>query len=81
MTVRPGNKAKYEALVIAVATGQSVVDWCRATRTPRSTAIAWQADVRFERDVARIQRQMVQAAVGKFVGAVETIASGMIELV
>jgi hypothetical protein len=76
----PQNKAKYESLVMAVATGISIIDWCKNTKTPRSTVSVWQTDAKFERDVAAVRRQMLNAAIGKFTGAVEKVADGMIEL-
>jgi hypothetical protein len=76
----PHNKAKYEALVMAVATGISVADWCKSTKTARSTASTWQEDPQFDRDVAAIRRQMLNQAVGKFTGAVNKVADEMIQL-
>jgi hypothetical protein len=80
MARMPQNKAKYDALVMAVATGVSVIDWCKSTKVARSTASTWQRDPKFDRDVAAIRRQMLNEAVGKFTGAVGKVADGMIEL-
>jgi hypothetical protein len=76
----PHNKAKYESLVIAVATGQSIINWCKDTKTPRSTVSVWQLDPKFERDVAALRRKMVNEAIGKFVASVGQVAEGMIKL-
>lgn len=80
MARMPQNKAKYDAVVMAVATGVSISDWCKSTKTNRSTVSTWQKDPSFDRDVATIRRQMLDGAVGRFTGAVEKIATGMIEL-
>lgn len=76
----PHNKSKYDALVMAVATGVSIIDWCKQTKTSRTTVSSWQRDPTFERDVATIRRQMLNEAVGKFTGAVGKVADGMIQL-
>lgn len=76
----PQNKSKYDAVVMAVATGVSIIEWCRQTKTCRSTVTTWQRDPKFDRDVAAIRRQMLNEAVGKFTGAVGKVADGMIEL-
>jgi hypothetical protein len=76
----PHNKSKYEALVMAVATGVSILDWCRQTGTARSTVSTWQKDPDFERDVATIRRQLLNEAIGKFTGAVTRVADGMIQM-
>jgi hypothetical protein len=80
MAQLPHNKAKYESLVMAVATGISIIDWCKNTKTARSTVSEWQKDPKFDRDVAAIRKQMLNGAIGKFTGAVEEMADGMIEL-
>lgn len=81
MARMPHNKAKYDALVMTVAAGGvSVIDWCKQTKTSRSTVSTWQRDPKFERDVAAIRRQMLNEAIGKFTGAVGKVADGMIAL-
>jgi hypothetical protein len=65
---------------MSVATGISIIDWCKQTKTPRTTVSEWQKDPCFDRDVAAIRRQMLNGAIGKFCGAVERVADGMIAL-
>lgn len=74
------NRSIYEACVLDVATGTSIAAFCRRTKTARSTVSRWQEDPQFTRDVDRLRRELLDQAVGKFSGAVTTIADGMINL-
>ena len=70
MACSPHNKSKYDALVVAVASGVSIIDWCKQTHTARSTVSEWQKDPRFEKDVSRTRRKLLDAVVGLSTGAV-----------
>jgi hypothetical protein len=76
----PENVSKYESLVLAVATGVSIADWCRKTRTNRSTASKWQMEPEFDQAVNAMRRRLLNEAIGKFTGAVCRVADGMVEL-
>jgi hypothetical protein len=76
----PSNVSLYQACVLATATGESTVSFCKRTRVCRATVCKWQSDAEFARDVERLRRKMLDQAVGKFSGAVTTIADGMIKL-
>lgn len=74
------NIAKYESLVIAVASGVSVSAWCRTHKTARSTVAKWQSKPEFASDVQACRRRMLDRVVGKFKRAVNRAADGMIKL-
>ena len=76
----PSNVSLYQACVLATATGESTVSFCKRTRVCRATVCKWQAEPAFDRDLERLRRKMLDQAVGKFSGAVTTIADGMIKL-
>lgn len=74
------NKAKYDALVISVAAGVSISEWCRKGGVPRSTVDQWTSEPTFTADVEARRREMLVEAIGKFTAAVGEIAEGMIGL-
>src|SRR3954451_11408991 len=76
----PNNRLKYDALVISVAAGESISEWCRKGGVSRSTVDQWTADPQFTADVEARRRELLAEAIGKFTAAVGEIAEGMIAL-
>jgi len=73
------NAAKYESLVMSLATGVSVSEWCRQNETAPSTVGKWQSEPEFTRNVREFRQNLLHLAVGKFTGAVNPTADGMIK--
>lgn len=74
------NAEKYESLVSAAAMGVSPSKWCRQTVTAPATAAKWQSRPEFTKDVQAIRGKLLERAVGKFTGAVNSMADAMIKL-
>jgi len=74
------NVTNYEFLVMCVARGFPVSEWCRKNKTAPSTVAKWQSESEFTRDVQEHRRGLLRLAVAKFTGAVNPVAAGVIEL-
>jgi hypothetical protein len=74
------DAAKYESLVMSMAKGVPVSDWCRLTKTARSTAAKCQSEPEFTSDVQEFHRKLLHLAVSKFTRAVNLVADGTIKL-
>src|SRR4051794_36610598 len=76
----PKNRSKYDALVISVAAGVSISEWCRQSSTARQTVDAWTGEPTFLADVDVRRRELLTEAVGKLTAAIGDITEGMIAL-
>jgi hypothetical protein len=74
------NRAIYESLVSAAARGVAVSKWCRQTATAPATAAKWQSKPEFITDVQEFRGKVLDRAIGKFTGAVNSMADAMIKL-
>ena len=74
------NKAKYEALVIAVAGGQTITEFCRRTRVPRPTVNQWTTTPEFREDVEALRREARDQGIGILTAAHKEAAEGMVQL-
>jgi hypothetical protein len=74
------NTAMYESLVSAAARGVSASKWWRQTVTAPATAAKWQSKPEFTTDVQEFRGKLLDRAIGKFTGAVNSMADAMIKL-
>jgi hypothetical protein len=74
------NKSRYDALVLAVASGVSVAKWCRSTRTPRKTVDDWMREPEFRAAVEGIRQQCRDEGIGVLTAAMREAAEGMVFL-
>ena len=70
----------YGSFVAATAMGVAAAKWCRQTETAPTKAAKWQGEPRFTRDVQEFRGKLLERAVGKFTGAVNSVADTMIKL-
>jgi hypothetical protein len=68
------NKATYDAVILAVACGETIASFCARTGTNRSTITKWQADPAFDREVTKARRRMLDKAVGRLTSGAEACA-------
>jgi hypothetical protein len=76
----PSNLSRYDQLVLAVATGESVRSWCTRAKVARSTASTWTARPTFRADVQAVRTRLLDQALGRLAGGAETAADGMLDL-
>jgi hypothetical protein len=74
------NKSRYDALVLAVASGVSIAKWCRSTRTPRTTADLWVKEPDFRASVEAVRQQCRDEGIGVLTAAMREAAEGMVFL-
>lgn len=74
-------QAKYDAMVVAVASGSTMTDWCKSTGTPYSTAAGWSQTAEFQAAVRAIQKERLDAYVGKLIDAAGELADSLLTLV
>jgi hypothetical protein len=69
---------KLDGLVIALATGCKVADWCKANNVPTRTAYHWANKPRVKARVQAVRDRLLDRAIGRLtrhaVSAVETLA-------
>ena len=71
---------KYESLVAAAAMGVAPSKWCRQTETARAEADKWESKPDFTKDVQAVRGKLLERAIGKFTGAVNSVADAMINI-
>jgi hypothetical protein len=72
--------AKYDDLVLAIATGSTVKAWCESTHTPYNTAVKWFNTDEFRARVQEVRAKMLDAAIGKLTEAASEVAERMVAL-
>src|SRR3954471_16711863 len=74
------NKAKYDALVMAVAGGCTYSEFCRKTRLPRPTIDQWVREPEFREAVEALRREARDQGIGILTEATREAAQGMVQL-
>jgi hypothetical protein len=74
------NKSRYDALVMAVASGISIAKWCRTTRTPRKTVDDWVREPDFRSNVEAIRQEFRDEGIGVMTAAIKEAAEGIVFL-
>ena len=60
--------------------GVSPSKWCRQTETARAEADEWESKPDFTKDVQAVRGKLLEQAIGKFTGAVNSVAVAMIKI-
>jgi hypothetical protein len=74
------NKSRYDALILAVASGVSIAKWCRSSRTPRKTADVWVKEPDFRAAVEAVRQQCRDEGIGVLTAAMREATEGMVFL-
>jgi hypothetical protein len=78
---RPNNKIKYDELVSAVASGETVTQFCADKGLARSTGSRWAASPEFRSAVDATRREMIGASLGVLASSAALAAATLVRLV
>lgn len=76
--MKPRNSGKWHDAVLAVARGDTLLEWSQRTGTSYATARSWSVTPDFKRDVLAVQDAVLDSAVAKLNAASGELADNLV---